>query len=325
MWDMKRRQFIAFTGSLAVTAASHAQERFPTRSMRIIIPFAAGGSTDILARICAQILTQALGKSVVADNITGAGGTIGAERVLGAAADGYTLMAGTPGPVTINPLLLPNISYDPVKDFRGVAFVGDSPAVVVVRKDSPFQSLPQLIAAAKAAPGKLTYASAGIGSFAHLSGELLKWRAGIDMTHVPYRGTAPAATDLLGGRVDLMVENYPSVQGYLESGQMRPLAVGTAKRTSLLPNVPTVAEEGVADYQSSSWFGLFVRTGTPPAAITAVNTALNAGLTKPSVQQQLAKLGVEPVGGTPEAFDQFIAGQLAEIGQLIKAAHITLG
>ena len=322
---MKRRQFIALAGSLAIATAADAQEHYPTRTLRIIIPFSAGGSTDILSRLCAQILTQALGKSVVADNITGAGGTIGAERVLGASADGYTLMAGTPGPITINPLLLPNISYDPVKDFRGVAFVGDSPAVVVVRKDSPIQSIQQLITAAKAAPGKVTYASAGIGSFAHLSGELFNWRAGIQMTHVPYRGTAPAATDLMGGRVDVMVENYPSVQGYLESGQMRALAVGTAQRSSLLPNVPTVAEEGVPGYQSSSWFGLFVRTGTPAIAINSINSAMNAGLTNPSVKQQLAKLGVEPVGGTPEAFDHYIAGQLAEVGQLIKAANIKLG
>ena len=220
--------------------------------------------------------------------------------------------------------MLTNISYDAAKDFKGIVFVGDSPAVVVVRHDSPIQSLKQLIAAAKATPDKLTYASAGIGSFAHLSGELFNWRAGIKMTHVPYRGTAPAAIDLMGGRVDVMFENYPSVQSYLSSNQLRPLAVGTLKPTSLLPNVPTVVEEGVADYESTSWFGLFARTGTPAAAIDAINAAINTGLAGPSVRQQLATLGVEPVGGTAEAFDHYIAETLVETRQLVQAAGIKI-
>ncbi len=321
---MRRRHFITLASSLAVAPAAYGQERYPTRSIRMIIPFAAGGSTDILARLCCQILTQQLGKSAVADNITGAGGTIGAQRVLDAPADGYTLMAGTPGPVTINPLIMQNISYDVAKDFTGIVHVGDSPAVVVVRKDSPIRSLQDLIAAAKAAPGKLTYPSAGIGSFAHLSGALFNWRAGVKMTHVPYRGTAPAATDLMGGRGDVMVENYPSVQSYLASGQMRALAVGTLKPTSLLPGVPTVAAEGVSDYESASWFGLFTRTGAPSVAIDAVNKAINTGLAEASVQQQLAQLGVEPVGGTPDAFNKYIAGQLAQNRQLVQAADIKI-
>jgi tripartite-type tricarboxylate transporter receptor subunit TctC len=292
--------------------------------LRLIIPFAVGGSTDILARICSQILTQSLGKAVIPENITGAGGVIGAQRVLSAPADGYMLLAGTPGPITINPLLLANISYDAAKDFRGIVLVGESPVVVVVNRESPIQSLQQLIAAAKAAPGKLTYASAGVGSFAHLSGELFNWRAGVKMTHVPYRGTAPAATDLMGGRADVMFENYPSVQSYLVGNQMRALAVGTLKPTSLLPSVPTVAGSGVPEYESTSWFGLFARTGTPQTAIGAINTAINAGLAEKSVQQQLARLGVEPVGGTPEAFDRYIAAKLEETRQLVKASGIKL-
>ncbi|MGI4940281.1 MAG: Bug family tripartite tricarboxylate transporter substrate binding protein [Janthinobacterium lividum] len=292
--------------------------------MRVVIPFAPGGSTDILARLSCQILTQALAQSAVADNVTGAGGTIGAQRVLSASADGYTLLAGTPGPITINPLLLPDITYDAAKDFRGVVFMGNSPAVVVVRKDSPIASFKDLLATAKATPNKLTYASAGIGSFAHLSGELLNWRAGTKMRHVPYRGTAPAATDLLGGRVDLMVENYPSVQSYLAAGQMRALAVGTLQPTSLLPGVPTVAQEGIADFESTSWFGLLVRAGTKQASVDAVNAAINAGLSQASVRQQLAQLGVEPVGGTSQAFDQYLASKLAENRQLIAAANIKI-
>lgn len=321
---MHRRHFLALLGSIAAPTAAMARPDFPTHSLRMIIPFSTGGSTDILARLCSQVLTEALGKSVVADNITGAGGTIGAQRVLDSPADGYTLMAGTPGPITINPVLLPNISYDPLKDFTAVAFVGQSPAVVVVRRDSPITSLRQLIAEAKATPNKLTFASAGIGSFGHLSGELFKWRAGVALTHVPYRGTAPAATDLMGGRVDVMFENYPSVESYLSSGQLRAIAVGTLKPSSLLPGVPTVEAQGVPGYESTAWFGLFARAGAPPATITAINAAMDAGLDKPLVRQTLARLGVEPVGGTPEAFERYIAGKLAETRQLAQTAGIHL-
>ncbi len=321
---MHRRSFIALLGGLAGPAPALARPGFPTHTLRMIIPFATGGSTDILARLCDQVLTEALGRSVIADNITGAGGTIGAERVLDAPADGYTLMAGTPGPITINPVLLPNISYDPLKDFTAVAFVGQSPAVIVVRQDSSIQSLKQLIDEAKASPNKLTFASAGIGSFGHLSGELFKWRAGVSLTHVPYRGTAPAATDLMGGRVDVMFENYPSVESYLSSGQLRAIAVGTLKPSSLLPGVPTVEAAGVPGYESTAWFGLFARAGAPPETIVTINAAMDAGLDKPAIRQTLARLGVEPVGGTPQAFEQYIAGKLAETRQLARTANIHL-
>ncbi|HEV7265962.1 MAG TPA: tripartite tricarboxylate transporter substrate binding protein [Falsiroseomonas sp.] len=324
---MNRRKLLVLAASLpivgrTVISQSMAQGGFPTRTVRIVVPFSAGGSTDILSRLCAQILTDKLGQTTVAENITGAGGTIGAQRVLDAPADGYTLMAGTPGPITINPHLLPNLPYAPLRDFTPVAFVGDSPAVVVVRKDSPLRSVADLVARAKAEPGRLTYASAGIGSFAHLSGELFKVRAGVDLTHVPYRGTAPAATDIIGGRVDVMFENYPSVQGQLESDQFRTLAIGAARRSALLPGVPTVAEAGVSGYESTSWFGLFARSATPPQAIATLNAAINAGLTESAVATRLASLGIEPAGGTPEAFRAYIARRLEETGELIRNANI---
>jgi tripartite-type tricarboxylate transporter receptor subunit TctC len=321
---MNRRTFVALAGSSALTAAAKGQERYPTQSLRLIIPFAVGGSTDILARISSQVLTQGLRKSVVPDNVTGAGGVIGAQRVLSAPADGYTIMAGTPGPITINPVLLENISYNAATDFKGIVFVGESPVVVVVRRESPFKTLPQLIDAARAAPGKLTYASAGVGSFAHLSGELFNWRAGLRMVHVPYRGTAPAATDLMAARADVMFENYPSVQSYLVGNQMRALAVGTLKPTAMLPDIPTVAESGVPNYENASWFGLFARTGTPRIAVETLNKTMNAALGDASVKQQLARLGVEPVGGTPEAFDSYLASKLDEMRQLAKASGIKL-
>ncbi len=320
---MLRRNFLGMVTLAALPAVARAQERFPARPVRIIIPFAAGGSTDILARICAQLLTDRLGQSVVPENITGAGGTIGAQRALEAPADGHTLLAGTPGPVTINPHLLPRITYHPLRDFEPVVFVGDSPAVVVVRRDSPIRSVKELVERAKAQPGRMTFASAGIGSFAHLSGELFKRRAGVDISHVPYRGTAPAATDLLAGHVDMMFENYPSVQPYISSGDMRVLAIGARRRSALLPDVPTLIEEGVPDYESTSWFGLFARAGTPAGAIAAVNAAVNEGLRDPALRERLAGMGVEPVGGSPAEFRSYITRRFEETGALIRDARIT--
>ncbi|MGG5811113.1 Bug family tripartite tricarboxylate transporter substrate binding protein [Falsiroseomonas sp. CW058] len=320
---MERRTLLGLAAAALAARGAAAQDRFPVRPVRIVIPFAAGGSTDILARLCAQILTERLGQPVVAENVTGAGGTIGAQRVLDAPADSYTLMAGTPGPVTINPHLQPRLPYQPLRDFEPVVFVGDSPAVIVVRRDSPIRTLQDLVAQAKAAPGRMTYASAGIGSFAHLSGELFKWRGGLDMTHIPYRGTSPAATDIIGGRVDAMFENYPSVQGQISSGELRVLALGAARRSALLPGVPTVAEAGVPGYESTSWFGLFARAGTPPAATEAINAAVNAGIRTPAVTSRLADLGIEPAGGTPADFRAYIQRKLDETGELIRTARIT--
>ena len=323
MW---RRALIAAALAAGAQRPGHraaAQDRFPAKPLRMVVPFAAGGSTDILARLCAQFLTDALGQTTVVENVTGAGGTLGAGRVLEAPADGHTLLAGTPGPVTINPRLMPRIGYDPLRDFAPVAFVGDSPAVVVVRRDSPVGSVGELVRRAKAEPGKVTYASAGIGSFAHLSGALFEWRAGVQMVHVPYRGTAPAATDVMAGQVDVMFENYPSVQAYVASGDLRTLALGAAHRSALLPGVPTVVEEGVPGYESTSWFGLFARAGTPPAAIEILNAAIEAGLRKPETAARLATMGVDPVGGAPAAFGDYIARRLREAGELIRTARIT--
>jgi tripartite-type tricarboxylate transporter receptor subunit TctC len=311
------------SGAMPAMRGALAQQRFPDKPVRIIVPFAAGGSTDILARLCAQMLTEELGQSGVVENVTGAGGTLGAGRALAAPADGYTLLAGTPGPITINPHLLSRIGYDPLRDFTPVASVGDSPAVVVVRRDSPIRSVADLLRSAKAAPGKLSYASAGMGSFAHLSGELFKWRAGVDIVHVPYRGTAPAATDILAGRIDVMFENYPSVQSYIAPGDFRVLAIGASRRSGLLPGVPTVMEEGVPQYEATSWFGLFARAGAPPDAIETLNKAINKGLRKAETVARLGTMGVEPMVDTPASFGAYIAQRLVESGELIRAAKIT--
>lgn len=321
---MLRRDLLGASAALAAwPLAAGAQDRFPARPMRMVIPFAAGGSTDIMGRLCAQLLSDRLGQPVVAENITGAGGMIGAQRVLDAPADGHTLMAGTPGPIAINPHLAARMPYDPLRDFEPVVFVGDSPAVVVVRRDSPVRSVADLLDRARAAPGRLTFASAGVGSFAHLAGELFKARAGVDMTHVPYRGTAPAAADMIGGRVDVMFENYPSVQSFIASGELRAIAIGAARRSALAPELPTVIEAGVAGYEASSWFGLFMRAGAPAAAVAAVNAAVNEGLRDPALAGRLAGMGVEPVGGTPAEFRSYVTRRFEETGALIRAARIT--
>ena len=319
---MERRTLLGLAAGMAAMPEAFAQERFPTRGLRIVIPFAAGGSTDILARLCAQMLTESSARPSGAEK-SRRGRHQSARSACWMPCDGYTLMAGTPGPITINPHLQPRIPYQPLRDFEPVAFVGASPAVVVVRRESPIRTIADLVAAAKAEPGKLTYASAGIGSFAHLSGELFKWRAGVDLTHVPYRGTAPAATDIIGGRIDVMFENYPSVQGNLTGGELRTIAIGATARSALLPGVPTVAEAGVPGYESTSWFGLFARAGIPPAALATLNAAINAGIAEPAMTARLAGLGIEPAGGPPAAFRDYIARKLAETGELIRTARIT--
>lgn len=308
--------------AVALPFVARAQEHFPIRPIRLIVPFAAGGSTDALGRLAGQIINERLGQPVVVENIGGAGGTIGTAKLVEAPADGYTLMGGTPGPVTINPHLMKNLPYDVRRDLAPVVFVGDSPGVLVVNKASAFHSIAELVAAAKSSQGGLIFASAGVGSFSHLAAELFRWRSGAGLVHVPYRGTSPAATDLLAGRADFMFENYPSVQPWIASGEFRVLAVGLAHRFSLLPDVPTMAEAGVPNCEASSWFGLFTRAGAPAEAIEAVNRAVNEGLRTPAVQARLTELGVEATGGTPEAFRALIEKRLADMGEVVHAAGI---
>ena len=317
---MNRRTLLA--AATALPFAARAQEAWPTRPLRFIVPFAPGGSTDALSRLSAQMLNERLGQSVVVENIAGAGGIIGAQKVAEAAPDGYTLMGGTPGPITINPHLMKSMPYDVLRDLAPVVFVGDSPGVLVVNKASRFGNVAQLVAASKATRGGLTFASGGVGAFSHLAAELFRWRSGAELVHVPYRGTAPAAADLLAGRADFMVENYPSVQPWIASGDFRVLAVGLGKRFSLLPNVPTMAEAGVPNCEASSWFGVFTRAGSPAATIGAMNRAVNEGLRTPAVLAKLAELGVDATGGTPAAFRALIEQRLAEMGQVVRAAGI---
>jgi tripartite-type tricarboxylate transporter receptor subunit TctC len=299
-------------------ASSEAAPTYPLRTVKLVVPFAAGGSTDALARLVAQMLSERLGQQFIVENVGGAGGTIGAAQAARAAPDGYTLLAATPGPITINPAIQAKIPYDPLRDFAPIALVGDSPAVVIVKKGSPIATLADLVALAKSKPEGVTFGSAGHGSFAHLSAELFKSLAGIKLTNVAYRGTGPAITDLLGGRIDVMFENYVSVQGFLSSGEIKALAVGSAHRLPFLPDVPTVSELGVPGYESSSWFGLLAPAGTPTGVIQKLNQAVAKGIREPALGERLATLGVEAVGDSPDEFARYLAAKAEEMRKLVK-------
>jgi tripartite-type tricarboxylate transporter receptor subunit TctC len=294
---------------------------YPNRPVRIIVPFLAGGSTDTLGRLAAHMLSEHFGVQFAVENIAGAGGTIGATQVARAQPDGYMLLVGTPGSITINPHLQADLPYDPLRDFRPVAILGDTAGVVIVRKDSPVTSLAQLIAMAKEKPGALTFGSAGIGSFTHLGGELFEHAYGVKLTHVPYRGSSAATVDFLAGRLDVI---FGSVQGYLGMGdQVKALGLAAAERSKLAPDIPTVDELGLPGYRSSSWTGLFAPAATPPAVIDKLNTAIITALGTPDMIKRYADLGVDPATKTPEQFAKFLAAEFAEMGTVLHAAGLT--
>lgn len=322
-----RRAFTAGTLSLAAVLAGGlavatpaAAQNYPTRPITIIVPFPAGGTTDILARIVGQGLSKELGQPVVIDNRAGAGGNIGAALAARAPADGYTLFMGTVGTHAINAALYKNMPYDHIKDFQPLSRVAMVPNLLVAHPSQPFKTVKELIAYAKANPGKLNFASSGNGTSIHLSGELFKSMTGIDMVHVPFRGSAPAVAALLGGQTAIMFDNMPSVIQHVRAGRLRPIAVTTAKRSPELPDVPTIAEAGVPGYGATSWFGMFTTAGTPAPVVSKVHGALMKVLADPEVKKQIAGQGAEPVAEKPEQFAQFIAAETAKWAKVVKAS-----
>ena len=288
----------------AITAAD-----WPTRSMRLIIPFPPGGATDLLARVLADRLGTRLGQTVVAENRGGAAGVIAAEAASRADPDGYTLFFGSIGTASINAHLHSKLSYRP-EDLLPVALFADLPNVLVVRRDSPFRSVADVVAAARARPGELTYASSGSGSSLHLSGEMLKADAGVDILHVPFRGGADTANQIMGGRIDLGMNNVPSVIALIRGGQLRALAVTSPERSEALPEVPTIAESGVpglAGYAATAWFGLQVPRGTPAPIIDRLNREVNAICAEPQTIERVTSVGARMRGGSPADFARFIA------------------
>jgi len=293
---------------------------YPNRTIRLVVPFPAGGTTDILARAASQKLTESLGQPVVVDNRPGAGGNIGADMVAKSAPDGYTLLMGTVGTHAINASLYSKMPYDHVKDFTPIVLVAGVPNVLVVNPSVPVNSVGDLIKLAQAKPGAINFASSGSGTSIHLSGELFKTMAHVDMTHVPYKGSAPALTDLIGGQVQVMFDNLPSSLAQIKAGKLRAVAVTSLKRAPALPDVPTISESGLPGFEASSWFGVLGPAGTPPSVVTRINSEINNWLQSPEARAQLLAQGAEAAGGTPENFASHIRAETEKWAKVVKAS-----
>ena len=300
----------------------NAAETFPSKPVRIIVPFAAGGPTDIVARTVGQQLTLAFGQPVVIDNRPGAGGVVGADLAAKSAPDGYTLLLCSTGAMAINPGLLPSMPYDPVRDLAPITLVVTIPYLLLVNPSYPAQSVKELLAIARAKPGQLNYGSAGNGTTSHLAMELFRSMAGIRVTHVPYKGSAPAATDLVGGQLQLLFDAPPSSLPFVRSGRLRALGISTMRRTPLLPDVPTISEAGVPGYEVLTWSGICAPAGTPRAVITRLNEAIVKGVTSRETRERFAALGADVVANSPDEYREFILAELAKWSRVIREAGV---
>jgi tripartite-type tricarboxylate transporter receptor subunit TctC len=299
------------------TAATAAAQDFPARPLRIFVPYAAGGPVDIVARITAQKLTESLGQQVIVENRAGAGGNIAVELVARSTPDGYTLLMGANGTNAINPSLYKKLPVDPEKDLAPVSMVASSAMILVVHPSLPVANVKQLIALARSRPGAVTYASSGSGSTAHLSSELFKSMARINMLHVPYKGAGPALTDLVAGEVQTMITGVSSTLPHVQSGRLKPLGVSSEKRQALLPDVPAIAEQ-LPGYEVSTWYGVFVPAGTPRPVVDRLNQALVKILATPDAQKRLAAVGADAQGSSPEAFGQAVGKERVKWAKIVR-------
>ncbi len=302
--------------ALMFAATSNAQP-FPTKPIKIIVPFPAGGTVDFFARVISTKLSDALGQSVLVENRAGAGGNIAAEAVAKAAPDGYTLLMGSEI-IAINTSLYSKIGYDPVKDLAPITLVGTVPNILIVHPGLPVNSVNDLIALAKKTPGKISFASTGQGTSTHLSSELFKLMANVDMLHVPYKGGPPAIADLISGQVNMMFINMPTGITHVRSGKAKIIAVSSIKRVSQLPDVPTVDQAGVKGFETSAWSGLYAPAGTPADIINRLNVEVVKILKQPGVKEQLMAQGAEPVGDSPEEFSRFTLAEISKWAKIIK-------
>jgi tripartite-type tricarboxylate transporter receptor subunit TctC len=301
-------------------AAAAPADTFPSRSIRLVVPFPPAGATDILARAVANDLQKTWGQSVVVENRPGAGGNLGADQVAKANPDGYTLVMGTVGTHGINVSLYARMPYDAIRDFAPVTLVAAVPNLLVVHPSVPVTSVRELIDLARAQPGILNYASSGNGTSIHLSGELFKSMANVQITHVPFNGSGPAIGALVAGQVQAMFDNMPSALPQAKSGRLRPLAVTSAHRSPALPEIPTIAEAGLPGYDASSWFGVLAPAGTPRDIVAKLNAAIVRGLQSSETRDRLSGQGAEPVGDSPEHFAEFIRAEIAKWAGVVKAA-----
>ena len=308
--------FVAAIPAPALTQA------YPAKPIRIIVPFPAAGTADILARIVGQKITQSWNQQVLIDNRAGAGGNIGADLAAKAAPDGYSLFLCTVGTHAIHQTLYRKLSFDPIKDFTGIAYIAGVPNVVVVHPSIPVKTVKELVAFVKARPGQVNFGSSGTGSSVHMSGEMLRVMAGLNMTHVAYKGNPQAVTDLMTGQIELMITNMPSVIPYIKGGRLRALAVTTRERSAALPELPTMQEAGIAGYESSAWFGLVGQSAMPRDIMAKLNAEVVRILKLPDVKQNLASQGAEPLFMTADEFSAFIREETAKWAKVVKAAGV---
>jgi tripartite-type tricarboxylate transporter receptor subunit TctC len=312
---------LAFFNS-CITPCFAQSDSYPTRPLKLIVPFTPGGSSDILARAVGKELTLALGQPVLIENVAGAAGAIGAERVAKSPPDGYTLLMGHIGTLVVNPILYPNLAYDAVKSFRPVALVATVPNVLVVHPSVKANTLQELVTIAKSKPGQLNYGSGGNGSAANLATEYFKLQTGTAIVHIPYRGTAPAVTDLIGGQIQMLFTGAPAVIGAVKTGQLRALAVSSKKRLDVLPDLPTVAESGFKDFEADQWYGVVAPAGTPQAIVTILNSQINKALNSPEFKQRLNLEGAFSTPTSPEGFARHIAKELTRWRPVISSGRV---
>ena len=318
----RRQVLVLWAGGLMAAAAPLcAQTTYPDKPVRWVVPYPPGGGTDVIARIVQERMSSVLGQQVVIENKGGAGGSVGTEVVAKSAPDGYTVLF-TLSSHTINPAIYPKLNFDTVKDFEPVGTVASLPQILVANPKVAANTLAELTALAKAKPGELSYASVGNGSPGHLAGEMFKLRAGVQMTHIPYRGGGPAVTDVMGGQVPLLWVSIPAAAQFVKTGKLKALAVSTLKRTPAFPDVPTVHESGHPDFEVDSWYAMFVPAKTPKAVIERLNKALNTVLAEPLIRERLLAQGADAVGGTPEALGRVVAAELPKWAKLAKDANI---
>ena len=328
---MQRRQFTATGMGTALSAflasfplASWAQDTWPSKPIKLIVPFPPGGPTDIMGRTAAKVMGDKLGQQLVVENKAGAGGNIGTDAVAKAAGDGYTIGLSAISSLAIAPTLYPKLPFSVEKDLAPVSLVGFTPCAIVAHPSAPFDDLKGLIAYAKANPDKVSYASSGSGTSIHMAGELFKLRTGLKTQHIPYKGSAPALTDLMAGQVQFMFDNMPSSWPHVMSGKLKALAVTTNKRSPTAPDLPTMEESGIKPFDVSSWFGLIAPAGTPPEVVQKLNAAMNKAFDKPEVKEAYAKLGAVSEKNTPEQFGAFIKSEVASWAPVVKSSGATV-
>ncbi len=324
---MIRRHFLrgaSALGLLALAGSPAPAQTWPVRPVKIVVPFPPGGTTDILARVVAQRLSEVYGQQFIVENRAGAGGNLGAAMVAKSAPDGYTLFMSTPGPNANNQFLFKDPGFDPQKDFTPIVDVGETAQVIAVAAKVPVSSLAELVAYAQKNPGKLSYASPGNGTICHLAGELFKQMAKIDMVHVPYKGTSPAVQDLVGGSVDVAVDILPPYLPFVEDGKVKALAVTTEKRWFAAPNVPTMREAGYPNYQASTWFALFGPAGLPRDMVAALNRHINEYIRSPEGLKRVHDAGAQAIGGTPDDLARVVKNDMEKWGPIIKSIGIRL-